>query len=143
MSVVSTATAHWSGTLAEGSGTTTLATSGLGTFDVNWKARSEGASATTTPEELLGAAHAACYAMAMSHELAGKNLEASAIDVSAAVTFVPGEGITRIGLTVNAVISGISPEDFEALVQAVKDGCPVSQALTGTAIEIDEAQLVA
>lgn len=143
MSVVSTATAYWSGTLAEGSGTATLATSGLGTFAVNWKARSEGVAATTTPEELLGAAHAACYSMAMSHELAGRGLEASAIDVSAAVTFVPGEGITRIGLTVKAAIAGISEDDFVVLVGAVKDGCPVSQALKGTAIEVDAAELIA
>lgn len=141
MSVTSTATATWSGTLVQGSGSTNLATSGAGTFNVNWKARSEGQVATTTPEELLGAAHAACYAMAMSHELAGKNLEADRIDVSAAVTFVPGEGITRIGLSVAATIPGISDEDFRALAQAVKDACPVSQALAGTTIELDEVSL--
>ncbi len=141
MSVTSTATATWSGTLVAGSGSTNLATSGAGTFNVNWKARSEGQVATTTPEELLGAAHAACYAMAMSHELAGKGLEADRIDVSAAVTFVPGEGITRIGLRVAATIPGISDEDFRALTAAVKDGCPVSQALAGTTIEMDEVSL--
>lgn len=141
MSVVSTATATWSGTLEQGSGSTNLATSGAGTFNVNWKARSQGAVATTTPEELLGAAHAACYAMAMSHELAGKGLEADRIDVSAAVTFVPGQGITRIGLSVAATIPGISTDDFAALAQAVKDGCPVSQALAGTTIDIDEVSL--
>jgi len=141
MSVVSTATATWSGDLEHGSGSTNLATSGAGTFNVNWKARSQGEVATTTPEELLGAAHAACYAMAMSHELAGRGLEADRIDVSAAVTFVPGTGITRIGLTVAATIPGISEDDFTALTQAVKDGCPVSQALAGTTIEIDEASL--
>lgn len=141
MSVVSTATATWSGTLEQGSGSTTLSTSGAGTFNVNWRARSQGESATTTPEELLGAAHAACYAMAMSHELAGKSLEADRIDVSAAVTFVPGEGITRIGLSVSATIPGISDDDFAALARAVKDGCPVSQALAGATIEIDEVAL--
>ena len=141
MSVVSTASATWSGTLEEGSGSTNLATSGAGTFNVNWKARSQGEVATTTPEELLGAAHAACYAMAMSHELAGKGLEADRIDVSAAVTFVPGQGITRIGLRVAATISGISSDDFSALTHAVKDGCPVSKALAGTTIDIDEVSL--
>lgn len=141
MAVISTGTAHWSGTLAEGGGTTALATSGLGTFAVNWRARSEGVDATTTPEELLGAAHAACYAMAMSHELAGRGLEASAIDVSSAVTFVPGQGITRIGLTVEAAIDGIDDDGFAALADAVKAGCPVSQALAGTTIELDGATL--
>lgn len=141
MSVVSKATANWSGTLENGEGTTSLSTSGLGTFTINWKARAEGAAATTTPEELLGAAHAACFAMAMSHELAGKGLEAESIDVSAAVTFAPGEGITRVGLSVQATIPGIDPEGFTELAAAVKDACPVSQALKGTAIELDEATL--
>ncbi len=142
MSVVSTATATWSGTLSEGSGTTTLASSGLGTFSTSWKARSEGSSSVTTPEELLGAAHAACYSMAMSHALAGQNLVPTTINVTARVTFVPGEGITHVGLSVSADIPGLDAEEFAALAEEVKGACPVSQALTGTTIELEEVTLV-
>lgn len=141
MSVVSTATATWSGTLPEGSGTTTLASSGLGTFGTSWKARSEGSNSVTTPEELLGAAHAACYSMAMSHALGGKDLVPTTIEVTAKVTFVPGEGITHIGLSVSADIPGLDAAEFAALAEEVKGACPVSQALTGTTIELQEVTL--
>src|SRR5690242_5967261 len=73
MALTSTATAHWEGSLFEGKGSVNLDSSGLGSFDINWKARSEGAASTTTPEELLGAAHAACFSMAFSNGLAKAN----------------------------------------------------------------------
>jgi osmotically inducible protein OsmC len=142
MSVISTATATWSGTLPEGSGTTTLASSGLGTFSTSWKARSEGSHSVTTPEELLGAAHAACYSMAMSNALGGKDLVPTRIDVTARVTFVPGEGITHVGLSVSAGIPGLDSADFAALAEEVKGDCPVSQALAGTTIELENVTLV-
>lgn len=142
MSVVSTAQASWSGTLIEGSGSTTLVSSGLGTFATNWKARAEGADATTTPEELLGAAHAACYSMAMSHGLAGMGLAATRIDVKADVTFVPGEGITGVALSVVAEIPGFDPSDFAAFAETVKAECPVSKALAGTAVTLTSAALL-
>lgn len=142
MSVVSTAQASWSGTLIEGSGSTTLVSSGLGTFATNWKARAEGADATTTPEELLGAAHAACYSMAMSHGLAGMGLAATRIDVKADVTFVPGEGITGVALSVVAEIPGFGPSDFAAFAETVKAECPVSKALAGTAVTLTSAALL-
>lgn len=141
MSVVSTATATWAGTLTEGQGTTTLASSGLGRFGTSWKARSEGSSSVTTPEELLGAALSACYTMAMSHALGDKNLVASSINVRAKVTFVPGEGITHIGLIVSADIPGLGADDFATLAEEVKGACPVSQALAGTTIVLEEATL--
>jgi osmotically inducible protein OsmC len=141
MSVVSTATATWSGTLPEGEGTTTLESSGLGTFSTSWKARSEGSNSVTTPEELLGAAHATCYAMAMAHTLDGKDMVATSIDVKAKVTFVPGEGITHIALSVSAVIPGLTAANFATLAEDVKGACPVSQALTGTKIELEEVTL--
>ncbi|MCB2413800.1 OsmC family peroxiredoxin [Demequina sp. TTPB684] len=141
MSVVSKAAAHWSGNLEEGSGTTTLVSSGLGTFDTSWKARSEGSRSTTTPEELLGAAHSACYSMAMSHALGGKGMAAQAIDVTAKVTFVPGEGITHIGLSVSADIPGLDAAEFAELAEEVKGACPVSKALAGTTIELTDVTL--
>jgi len=142
MSVVSTAQATWSGNLAEGEGSTTLVSSGLGTFATNWKARAEGAESTTTPEELLGAAHAACYTMAMSHGLAGMGLVATRIDARADVTFVPGEGITGVALSVVAEIPGFDPAAFAAFAEAVKADCPVSQALAGTAVTLASAALL-
>jgi len=141
MSVVSTATAHWAGTLPEGAGATTLASSGSGTFATSWKARSEGSNSVTTPEELLGAALATCYSMAMSHALGERDLVATAIDVRAKVTFVPGEGITHIGLTVSAAIPGLDVGEFASLADEVKGACPVSQALAGTTIELEHASL--
>lgn len=141
MSVVSTATATWSGTLPEGAGTATLASSGLGTFGTSWKARSEGSNSVTTPEELLGAALAACYSMAMSHALGEKELVAASINVRAKVAFVPGEGITHIGLNVSADIPGLAADDFAALAEEVKGACPVSQALKGTTIELEAVTL--
>ena len=141
MSAVSIATATWSGTLPEGAGSTTLASSGLGTFATSWAARSEGSNSVTTPEELLGAAHAACYSMAMSNALGGKDLVPTRIDVTARVTFVPGEGITHIGLSVSADIPGLDAAAFAALAEEVKGACPVSQALTGTTIELEEVML--
>ena len=142
MSVVSTAQATWSGTLTEGSGSTSLISSGLGTFDTNWKARSEGADGTTTPEELLGAALAACYAMAMSLGLADHKLVAKSVEAKADVTFVPGEGITGIALTVLADIPGMDQATFATFAEAVKGSCPVSQALAGTKITLTSAALL-
>lgn len=142
MAVVSKASARWKGTLTEGAGTTTLASSQLGTFNVNWKARAEGAASTTTPEELLGAAHAACYSMALSHHLAGKGLTAEDIAVDAAVTFVPGQGITGIALEVSARVPGLDAADFPAIADQVKAECPVSQALSGVTITLASAQLL-
>lgn len=95
----------------------------------------------TTPEELLGAAHAACYSMAMSNALGGRDLVATTINVTAKVTFVPGEGITHVGLSVWADIPGLSAADFAALAEEVKGACPVSQALAGTTIELEEVSL--
>lgn len=142
MRVVSTAQGTWSGTLTEGSGSTSLISSGLGTFDTNWKARSEGADGTTTPEELLGAALAACYSMAMSLGLADHQLVAKSIEAKADVTFVPGEGITGIALTVLADIPGMDQATFAAFAESVKSSCPVSQALAGTKITLTSAALL-
>ncbi|GAA0237625.1 OsmC family peroxiredoxin [Cryptosporangium japonicum] len=139
MALTSTATAHWEGSLFEGKGSVNLDSSGLGSFDVNWKARSEGAASTTTPEELLGAAHAACFSMAFSNGLAQKGTPATALNTTADVTFQPGTGITGIKLTVRGEVPGISAEDFAAAAAEAKAGCPVSKALAGVEITLDAA----
>jgi osmotically inducible protein OsmC len=134
-----TANAHWEGSLLEGAGTVSLSTSGLATFDVTWAARSQEANGKTSPEELIAAAHAACFSMALSNGLAKAGTPPEALDTQADVTFQPGEGITGIVLTVRAHIHGISDEEFEAAAQDAKANCPVSQALTGTTITLDAA----
>lgn len=137
MSVTSEAAAQWSGSLFEGSGQVTLTSSGQGVFPVNWKARSEGSDSVTTPEELLAAAHASCYCMALSNALAQNGTPPENLQASASVTFTPGTGITGSHLNVSAVVPGISAEDFDRLAEEAKNGCPVSQALAGVEITLE------
>ncbi|MCG2624204.1 OsmC family protein [Arthrobacter sp. I2-34] len=129
--MATTRSAHtvWKGDLFTGSGQTTLDTSGLGTYDVTWKARAEQAEGKTSPEELIGAAHSACYSMAFSNMLKDAGHVADTIETRAEVDFVPGQGITEIRLNVNASVPGIGEEDFQRLAEDAKKGCPVSQAL--------------
>ncbi|WP_110590330.1 OsmC family peroxiredoxin [Microbacterium suaedae] len=136
MSVTSEATATWSGTLFEGSGSVTPA-SGIGTFAVNWKARSEGSESTTTPEELIASAHSSCFNMALSNALAQAGATAEKIRTTASVTFVPGTGVTGSHLNVAATVPGISEEKFEEIAESAKSGCPISQALAGIDITIE------
>jgi len=137
MTVTSEATTAWQGGLFDGSGEVTFVSSGLGTFDVNWKARSEGSTSVTTPEELIAAAHSSCFSMAFSLALAENGTPPESIDTTASVTFKPGTGITGSHLNVNAIVPGLDPEEFERLAQAAKAGCPVSQALAGVEITIE------
>ncbi|MGO2023349.1 MAG: OsmC family peroxiredoxin [Brachybacterium tyrofermentans] len=136
--VTSTASTAWKGDLISGSGTTTLETSELGTFDLSWKARAEeSAQGTTSPEELLGAAHAACYSMQFSNMLAENGTPPTSVDTSADVSFNIGEGgITGIALSVTASIDGIEDADFQRLADEAKSSCPVSKALTGVDITL-------
>ncbi len=128
---------HWEGSLFEGAGQVTLESSGLGTYDVSWPARAEEPNGKTSPEELIAAAHSACFSMALSNGLAKADTPPSALDVTADVTFQPGTGITGIHLTVVGTVEGISKEDFEAAAEDAKKNCPVSQALAGTTITLE------
>ena len=123
----------WQGSLMEGSGTIVSTTSGaIGKQVVSWAARSEDASAgRTSPEELIAAAHASCFAMALSNTLAKDGHAPDELRTSATVTFQPGEGITRVALTVDGRVPGLDAAAFEQAAQAAKDNCPVSQALAG------------
>ncbi|GAB3409161.1 OsmC family protein [Flindersiella endophytica] len=141
MATTRTANAHWEGSLLEGAGRVSLDSSGLGTYDVTWAARSAEPAGKTSPEELIAAAHSTCYSMALSHALAGAGTPPSTVDTKADVTFQPGEGITGIHLTVRASVPGLSAEDFAKAAQGAKENCPVSKALTGTTITLD-AELV-
>jgi osmotically inducible protein OsmC len=137
--MAATRTAHtvWNGDLMSGSGQTTLDSSGLGTFDVTWKARTEAAEGKTSPEELIAAAHASCFSMAFSHALAQAGHAPEEVNTKADVTFVPGTGITGSHLTMSARIPGISEEEFQRIAGEAKTGCPVSGALASIEITLD------
>jgi len=136
MATTRTANAHWEGSLFEGAGTVALSTSGLATFDVSWASRAEAANGKTSPEELVAAAHASCFSMALSNGLAGAGHAPEALDTRADVTFQPGTGITGIALAVTGTVPGMSAEEFEAAAQDAKTNCPVSKALAGTTITL-------
>ncbi len=131
MATVRTAHTVWKGDLPSGSGQVTLDSSGLGTYDVTWKARAEQSEGKTSPEELIAAAHSACFSMAFSHALGEEGKTPERVETKAEVDFQPGTGITAIRLTLEATVPGLSEEDFQRLAQAAKEGCPVSQALAG------------
>ena len=138
MALTSEASAVWNGDLAGGSGSISLDSSKLATFDYNWKARSEGENGTTTPEELLGAAHAGCFAMAFANELSSAGHTPTRIAATAAVSFdITKGGITGSHLLVNAEVPGISDEEFQKIAAAAKAGCPVSKALAGVEITLE------
>jgi osmotically inducible protein OsmC len=127
------ASVTWNGDLMSGSGTIDeVGSEAFGPLDVSWAARSEEASGgKTSPEELIAAAHAACFAMALSHGLAQAGNPPERVSTSATVTFVPGTGITKSALTVRAVVPGIDTQGFAEAAEAARAGCPVSQALAG------------
>ncbi len=131
------ANTHWEGSLMEGAGKVTFASSGLGTYDVTWPSRSEEPNGKTSPEELIAAAHSACFSMALSHALAQRGNPPSALDVQADVEFQVGKGITGIHLTVEGSVDGLDSDDFTKAAEEAKANCPVSQALTGTTITMD------
>src|SRR5450756_1767247 len=115
MSTTRTAKTNWEGNLADGAGRVDLQSSGVGTFDVSWPSRAEEANGKTSPEELLGAAHATCFSMALSHALATAGTPPTSIDTWADVTFQPGTGITGIVLRVSGVVPGITADEFAAV----------------------------
>jgi osmotically inducible protein OsmC len=122
----------WQGELFTGSGTITGVQSGaFGPLDVSWPSRAEEPNGKTSPEELIAAAHASCYCMALSNGLTKGGNPPTELRASATVTFVPGTGITASALTVVGVVPGIDADGFAAAAEAAKDGCPVSGALKG------------
>jgi osmotically inducible protein OsmC len=135
MAAVRTATVTWQGSLADGGGSVSAGTSGLFTdLPVSWASRTEQPDGRTSPEELLAAAHASCYAMAFSAELGRAGYAPEELHVEAEVTFDKLEGgwtVTASALTVLGHVHGISDEEFDRLADVAKDGCPISRALAG------------
>ena len=121
------ASVTWQGDLMSGHGEIEEVPSGaFGPLQVTWSARAEDSNGKTSPEELLAAAHATCFAMALSHGLAQSGHAAERLQTSATVTFVPGTGVTRSALTVVGSVPGIGEDEFQAAAEDAKENCPVS-----------------
>jgi osmotically inducible protein OsmC len=129
----SKATAVWEGDLMSGKGSTSAAGGAFTGAGLSWRARTEGAPATTTPEELLAAAHASCFSMALSHGLAQAGRKATRLETSCTVEFGPKTGggfeIKSSALEVKGIVPGLDAAAFTAAAEAAKAGCPVSSAL--------------
>jgi lipoyl-dependent peroxiredoxin len=140
-----TARTAWNGSLQEGSGQVELSSSKVGTYEVNFPKRAaDDAGGTTSPEELLAAAHSACFAMQLSNNVAQAGGTPQALEVTADVTLGPdkergGFMLTGIALTVRGEVDGLDAAGFEKAAQEAKAGCPVSKALTGVEITLDAA----
>lgn len=139
MATTRKSSAVWNGNLVDGKGKVTFESSSIGTYDVSWPSRSEEPNGVTSPEELIAAAHAACFSMALSHELTGAGTPPTQLRTSAEVDFQPGVGITEIRLHVSGDVPGLDQKGFSDLAHAAKDGCPVSQALKAVPIKLTVA----
>jgi lipoyl-dependent peroxiredoxin len=146
MAVTRFAETTWTGDLTSGSGSIDYVTSGAFTrMPVTWASRTEDHNGRTSPEELIAAAHAACYSMSFSSGLARNGTPATRLEVRAVVTFDKtdaGWRITKSELTVRGTVDSIDAAKFAELAEAAKDGCPVSQALKGNVALSVDAQLV-
>ena len=135
MAAVRHATATWTGDLTNGSGEVGAESSGaFGGLPVTWASRTENADGRTSPEELLAAAHAACFSMAFSGDLAKAGFAPKSVTVSSEVTFDRVDGkwtVVSSKLTVHGRAEGIDQDRFRALAEGAKDGCPISRALRG------------
>jgi osmotically inducible protein OsmC len=122
----------WKGDLENGAGTIErVGSSAFGPLAVSWAARTGDESAMTSPEELIAAAHASCFSMALSGALAKAGTPPDSLSVSATVTFVPGTGITTSELEVTGAVPDISEDAFREAAENAKENCPVSKALKG------------
>jgi osmotically inducible protein OsmC len=122
----------WQGDLMDGSGTIgTVGSGAFGPLDVSWASRAEEPNGKTSPEELIAAGWAACFAMALSNGLAKGGNPPEKLETSATVTFQPGQGIVRGALTVRGTVPGLDADGFRSAAEDAKQNCPVSQALTG------------
>ena len=125
-----TARVTWRGSLTEGDGTIENVGSGaFGPLDVTWASRAEDPDGRTSPEELIAAAHASCFSMALSGGLAKAGSPPEGLETQATVTFVPGTGITKIALSVRGWVPGMDEAAFREAAETAKENCPVSKAL--------------
>ncbi|MFB9311999.1 OsmC family protein [Nocardioides plantarum] len=138
-----TARTAWNGSLQEGSGQVELTSSKVGTYEVSFPKRAaDDAGGTTSPEELVAAAHSSCYAMQLSAIIAEAGGTPQSLDVQADVSLGPdsangGFKLTGIKLTVVGEVEGLDEAGFQEAAQAAKAGCPISKALTGVEITLE------
>jgi osmotically inducible protein OsmC len=138
MSVVRTADVDWVGGFTDGEGTIVATRSGaLVGLEVSWPSRVDQIDTGTSPEELLAAAHASCFAMQLTHGLVGAGAEPQQLQVHAEVGFEPGRGITHVALTARMEVTGLSDDKLREVAERAKLGCPVSRALAGVDITLD------
>ncbi len=139
--MASKASAVWTGSLKEGKGTMSTATGVLKNANYSFATRFEGAETGTTPEEMIAAAHASCFSMALGAQLDGSGLTPEKIETQAAVTLAKVDGgfkVTRIALTTKARVPGATKEVFDKAAQEAKTGCPISKLFAGnTEITLD------
>lgn len=143
MSAESSAKTVWEGDLVNGRGTTVAASGALPEVEVTWAARTERVSGTTSPEELLAAAHASCFCMALSSGLAKAGTPPERLGATATVSFVPGEGVKSSRIAVTGRVPGLDGVGFEEAARAASEGCPISGALKGNVEVSIEATLEA
>jgi len=142
MATERSAQVQWQGDLINGSGTIAQVPSGaFGPLDVSWASRSEEPNGKTSPEELIAAAWASCFAMSLSSGLAKAGNPPERLETSATLTFQPGEGIIKGALTVRGTVPGIDEAGFAEAAETAKQNCPVSRALAGIPAVTLDAQL--
>ena len=139
MAVQSSAQATWRGDLAQGSGTVRPASGAFSELALTWRQRAETRESGTSPEELIAAAHAGCFAMALSFGLGKAGRAPERLETIATVTFAGGEGITGIQLTVRGKVPGMDAQAFQDAAEDAKANCPVSKALAAVPITLEAA----
>ena len=141
MAAQSSATTVWEGDLAHGAGTTTPNSGAFPAVVVSWASRTSRAAGKTSPEELLAAAHASCFCMALSHELAEAGTPPERLEATATVDFEPDEGVRSSRIVVRGRVPDIDQGAFNDAARAAGDGCPISGALKGNVAVTVEAIL--
>ena len=141
MAAESKATTVWQGDLAHGSGTTTPDSGAFQPVEVSWSSRTKRAAGKTSPEELLAAAHASCFCMALSNELGQAGTPPERLECTATVEFEPGEGVRSSHIVVTGQVPGIDQDRFAEAARGAAEGCPISGALKGNVEIREEATL--
>ncbi len=131
MAAISRAEATWEGDLMSGGGHVKPESAAFGELPITWASRAERQHGKTSPEELIAAAHAACYSMAFSNGLTKAGHKPERLDTTVEIEFVPGTGITTSTITVHGHVHGIGKDEFQTLAEEAELGCPVSKAMHG------------
>jgi osmotically inducible protein OsmC len=137
MAVESRAEAMWEGDLIHGQGSVHPASGAFPDVSLTWRQRAESRESGTSPEELIAAAHAGCFSMALSFGLGNAGHPPERLETTARVTFQPGEGITGIRLSVRGKVPDVDQAAFTAAAEDAKANCPVSKALAGVPISLE------